>query len=123
VPLIHAPCCLQTAVDPAGGQRSAGGVFRRSQALWGTPRLSSTSSSAALGKLARPTVQLAEAAASEQKPPRRGVQHASGWVHRAFAAAEWATGFTRNQLSLGLQVGQLEISAPRCSCPCVQACA
>lgn len=107
--MLHACPLLQACLAPAfaSPRRSASGVFRRSQALWGGPsgslaRLPSSRSAAALDKLERPTVQVAErmGGSSGGGPPERGM----GLVHQAFAAAERRTGFSRNQLSLGLQV-------------------
>ena len=103
-----APLPAQTSGEPAcGSPRGADEVFRRSQLQWGTagqpaagaPQLRSSRSLAVLERLERPTVQVAE-----RLPAQRQTRLARGPVHRTFAAAEWATGFNRNQLSLGLQV-------------------
>lgn len=57
---------LQTSLEPLSPTRSAGAVFKRSQALWGGPslgslRLRSSRSFAALEKLERPQVQVGSA--------------------------------------------------------------
>lgn len=111
----------QTYQEPAGGSphRAADAVFRRSQALWGGPGsslapLRSSRSTAALDKLERPTVQVAEPRGDADGSGSRQRRRGAGPVHRAFAAVERLTGFNRNQVSLGLQAraGWLLCRAP-----------
>ncbi|KAL4458781.1 hypothetical protein ABPG75_013646 [Micractinium tetrahymenae] len=94
----------RTALEPQGASpRSSGEVFRRSQLLWGgASKGSMARSAAALGKLAKPAVQAAEPAMPDSLPGR--LERAVGRVHRGLAAVEAVTGFTRDQLALGMQM-------------------
>ncbi|KAL4435890.1 hypothetical protein ABPG77_000652 [Micractinium sp. CCAP 211/92] len=96
----------RTALEPEGcSPRSARDIFRRSKLLWGGDigrGLARSRSAAALSKLAKPAVQVAEPAAPGTPPGK--LVRAVGRVHRAFGAVERLTGFTRDQLALGMQM-------------------
>lgn len=118
--LLH----MQTCLEPSGGSptcHNASDVFRRSQALWGSqpggaPALRSSRSFAALEKLERPTVQVAESLPREPRPAG-WLARTAGGLHRALSAVERASGFSRNQLALGMQVRLSGSGDGRRACP------